>query len=152
MDATYNFTLAQGTAETLAPNQLLKLQTLQEISTGMSLISLSVGFSIVGMLIIVNRHQADLSDLTGGNCTAMVGGISAMLVGAAFLVATCLHWRFCAKRSAATLGAILIGIRRPNAGCQAKVAVSPASYSQGRAISILRSIESAIALYPSSCG
>jgi hypothetical protein len=114
MDATYNFTLAQGTAETLATNQLLKLQTLQEISTGMSLISL--------------------------------------LVGAAFLVATCLHWRFCAKRSAATLGAILIGIRRPNAGCQAKVAVSPASYSQGRAISILRSIESAIVLYPSSCG
>ena len=98
MDATYNFSLAQGTAKTLAPSQLLKLQILQEISTGMSLISLSVGFSIVGMLIIVNRHQADLSDLTGGNCTAMVGGISAVLVGAAFLVATYLHWRFCAKR------------------------------------------------------
>jgi hypothetical protein len=152
MDATYNFSLAQGTAKTLAPNQLLKPQTLQEISTGMSLISLSVGFSIVGMLIIVNRHQADLSDLTSGNCTAMVGGISAMLVGTAFLVATFLHWRFCAKRSAATLRATLIGIRRPNAGCQAKVAVPPASNSQGRAISILRSIESAIALDPSSCG
>jgi hypothetical protein len=152
MDATYNLSLAQGTAKTLAPNRLLKLQTLQEISTGMSLISLSVGFSIVGMLSIVNRHQANLSDLPGGNSTAMVGGISAMLVGATFLVATCLHWRFCAKRFAATLRATLIGIRRPNAACQAKVTVPPASYSQGRAISILRSIESAIVLYPSSCG
>ena len=104
MDATYNFSLAQGTAlKTLAPNQLLKLQTLQEISTEMSFISLSVGFSIVGMLSIVNRHQANLSDLPGGNCTAMVGGISAMLVGAAFLIAACLHWRFCGKHSAATL-------------------------------------------------
>ena len=152
MHTTYNFSFAPGTAKTLAPNQLLKLQTLQEISTGMSLISLTVGFSIVGVLIIVNRQQADLSDLTGGNCTAMVGGISAMLVGTAFFVATCLHWRFCAKRSAAALRATLIGIRRPNAGCQAKVEVPPASCRQGRAISILRSIESAIALYPSSCG
>jgi hypothetical protein len=123
MDAAYNLSLAQGRAKPLAPNQLLKLQILQEISTGMSLISLSVGFSIVGLLIIVNRHQADLTDLTGGNCTAMVGGVSAMLVGAAFLVATCLHWRFCAKRLAATLRAILNGIRRPHAGRQAKVAV-----------------------------
>ena len=100
MDATYNLSLAQGTAKTLAPNQSLKLQTLQEISTGMSLISLSVGFSIVGMMSIVNRHQADLSDLPGGNCTAMVGGISAMLVGAACLSAAGIYWRLCAGRSA----------------------------------------------------
>ena len=152
MDATYNFSLAQGRAKTLAPNQLLKLQILQEISTGMSLISLTVGFSIVGVLIIVNRQQADLSDLTGGNCTAMVGGISAMLVSTAFFVATCLHWRFYAKRSAAALGATLIGIGRPKAGCQAKIAVPPAICRQGRTTSILRSIESTIALYPSSCG
>ena len=96
MDATYNFSLgfAQGAAlKTVTPERLLKLQALQKISTGMSLVSLSLGFSIVGMLIIANRHQADLSGLTGGNSIAMVGGISAMLVGAAFVVAACLHWR-----------------------------------------------------------
>lgn len=95
MDATYNFSLgfAEGTA--LTPERLLKRQTLQKILTGMSLISLALGFSIVGILVIVNRHQADLQGLTAGSSIAMVGGISAMLVGTAFLVAACLHWKFC---------------------------------------------------------
>ncbi len=113
MEATYNFSLrlAQRTeskAETT--NRLLMRQTLQKISTGMSLISLSLGFSIFGMLIIVNRHQADLDGLCGGSSVAMVGGIGAILVGTAFLVAACLHWRFCADvllrcRSGASLPA-----------------------------------------------
>ena len=81
-----------------------------KISTGMSLISLSLGFSIFGMLIIVNRHQADLDGLCGGSSVATVGGIGAILVGTALLVATCLHWRFCANvllrcRSGASLPA-----------------------------------------------
>jgi hypothetical protein len=58
--------------------------------------SLSLGFSIFGMLIIVKRHQADLDGLCGGSSVATVGGIGAILVGTAFLVAACLHWRFCA--------------------------------------------------------
>ena len=104
MDVTHNFSLrfAQRTeskAETT--NRLLMRQTLQKISTEMSLISLSLGFSIFGMLIIVNRHQADLDGLCGGSSVATVGGIGAILVGTAFLVAACLHWRFCARRSAA---------------------------------------------------
>jgi hypothetical protein len=51
MDATHNFNLgfAQGTESK---------QPLQEICTGMSLVSLCLGFSVFGMLIIVNRHQA----------------------------------------------------------------------------------------------
>ena len=94
MDVTFNFSLgfAQWTeskAET--PDRLLKRHRLQKISTGMSLISLSLGFSIFGMLIIVNRHQADLDGLSGGSSVATVGGIGAILVGAAFLVAACLH-------------------------------------------------------------
>jgi hypothetical protein len=69
-------------------------QTLQIISTRVSLVSLSLGFSIFGMLIIVNQHQADLNDLSGGSSFAMFGGIAAILVGTAFLVAACLHRRF----------------------------------------------------------
>jgi hypothetical protein len=48
------------------------------------------------MLIIVNQHQADLNDLSGGSSCATVGGVGAILVGTAFLVAACLHWRCCA--------------------------------------------------------
>jgi hypothetical protein len=73
---------------------LRKGQTLQKISTGVSLINLCLGFSIVGMLIVVNRYQADLNGLSGESSVATAGGIGAILVGMAFLVAACLHWNF----------------------------------------------------------
>src|SRR6516162_2969075 len=99
MDATYNFSLgfAQGReSKTETPNQLFSRQALQMISTGVSLISLSLGFSIFGILIIVNQHQADLNDLSGNSFLATTGGVGAILVGAACL------WR--------ELGEILVGL------------------------------------------
>jgi hypothetical protein len=80
---------------------LLKRQSLERIATGLSLISQAFGFSIFGKLIIANRHQADLTDFAGCSFVAIVGGLSAILVGTAFLIAACLYWRFCARRSAA---------------------------------------------------
>jgi hypothetical protein len=105
MDATTNFSLglaqvSESKADTPG-RRLLNRQTLQRISTGISLISLALGFAILGVLIIVNRHQADLNGFSGGSWVAIVGGISAILVGTAFLVAACLHLRFCARRTAA---------------------------------------------------
>ena len=103
MDATANFSLrlapvSECKVET--PDWLFSRQALQKISTGMSLVSLALGFWVFATLIIVNQHQAELNGLSGGGFVAMVGGIVASLVGAAFLVAACLHWRFCARRSA----------------------------------------------------
>jgi hypothetical protein len=71
---------------------------LQRIATRTSLISLALGFSLLGTLIILNRHQADLSDLPDGSSIAVAGGVGAIIVGAVFHVATFLHWKFCAKR------------------------------------------------------
>ena len=99
MDATANFSLGftQGReSKTKTPNRLFNQQALQMISTGLSLISLSLGFSIFGILIIVNQRYAELNDLSGHSSLVMVGGVGAILVGTAFLVAACLHWRFCA--------------------------------------------------------
>src|ERR1700730_5218424 len=99
MDATYNFSLGfaqERASKTETPNRLFNRQTLQMISTGISLVSLSLGFSIFGILIIANQHKADLSDLSGNSSFATVGGIGAILVGTAFLVAACLPWRRCA--------------------------------------------------------
>jgi hypothetical protein len=76
-------------------------QALQSIAIGISLVSLAVGFSVRGILIILNRHQAGLNGLGGGSAVAMIGGISALLVSAVFLVAACLHWRFRANHPAA---------------------------------------------------
>jgi hypothetical protein len=55
------------------------------------------------MLILVNRHQAELNGLSGGSSVAMVGGIGASLVGTLFLVAACLHWRLCVRHPVALL-------------------------------------------------
>jgi len=103
MDATANFSLrfaraSDSKAETT--DRLLSRQTLQRISTGMSLVSLALGFWVFAMLIIINRHQAELNGLSGGSSFAMVGGIGAFLVGTVLLVAAYLNWRFCARHPA----------------------------------------------------
>jgi hypothetical protein len=69
-------------------------ETLQRISTGLSLISLALRVWVFGMLIFINRYQAELNGLSGGSSVAMVGIISALLAAAIFLVSACLHWRF----------------------------------------------------------
>ena len=104
MDATANFSLRFARAsdsKVETTDWLLSRQVLQRIATRMSLVSEAIGFSVLGILIIVNRHQADLNGLSGGSSIAIVGGISAILVGTVFLFAACLHWRFCARHPAA---------------------------------------------------
>jgi hypothetical protein len=104
MDATANFSLrfAQvSESKVEATDWVLSRQVLQRIATRISLISEAIGFLILGILIILNRHQADLNGLSGGSSVAIVGGTSAILVGTVFLVAACLHCRFCARHSAA---------------------------------------------------
>ena len=107
MDATYKFGLGftqRRESKTKTPNRWFNQQALQMISTGLSLISLFLGFSIFGILIILNQHQVDLNDLSSHGSLATVGGIGAILVGTAFLVAACLYWRFCALSVTASRG------------------------------------------------
>jgi hypothetical protein len=92
MDAIYNFSLGfvpERELKTESPSRLFNRQKLQIISTGVSLISLSLGFSIFGILIMLNQHQAELN----GFSFATFGGIGALFVGMVFLGATCLHWK-----------------------------------------------------------
>jgi hypothetical protein len=77
-----------------------RLGSKARIATGLSLISQAVGFSIIGILILATRHQAELNDSANGSIFATAGGISALFVGAAFLFAALLYWRFYARRSA----------------------------------------------------
>ena len=103
MDATANFSLrfAQASESKVESTELvLSRQVLQRIATRISLVSQAIGFSIIGILIIVNRYQADLNGFSGGSPLAMVGGICALLVGTIFLVAVSIHWRFCAMHPA----------------------------------------------------
>jgi len=99
MDATWNFDLgfARERVTKSGTHTRLSSQKALQLISGVSLISLSLGFSIFGILIIVNQHQADLNDLSGNGFLETTGGVGAILVGAAFLVAACLHWRFCLR-------------------------------------------------------
>ena len=103
MDATANFSLRFARAsdhEVEKTDWVLSRQVLQRIATRISLVSEAIGFLVFGILIIMNRHQADLNGLAGGNSVAMVGGIGALLVGAVFFLAACVHCRFCAEHPA----------------------------------------------------
>ena len=103
MDATANFSLrfapaSESKVETT--DWVLSRQVLQRIATRMSLLGEAIGFSILGILILLNRHQAELNGLPGGSSFAMVGVVGAFLVGTVFLGAACFHWRFCASHPA----------------------------------------------------
>ena len=59
---------------------------LEKISTAISLVGLSLGFSGLGFLIIAKDHDGGAS---------ITGGILGILVGLAFLIAACLRWKYC---------------------------------------------------------
>ena len=95
MDDPFNSSLgfAEGTEpKTETSERLFDRQLLRRIWTIMSLVCLSLGFSVFGVLIIVNRHRADLNGPSGESFVAAVGGIGGLLIGICFLITACLHW------------------------------------------------------------
>ena len=59
---------------------------LEKISTAISLLGLALDFSVLGLLIVAKEHDSGAS---------ITGGILGILLGAAFLIAACLHWKCC---------------------------------------------------------
>jgi hypothetical protein len=57
---------------------------LLKISNVTSLVGLALGFAVLGLLIVAKEHD-------GG--ATIAGGILGILLGVAFLVAACLHWK-----------------------------------------------------------
>jgi hypothetical protein len=67
---------------------------LQKISAGLSLIVLSLGFSLLGLLPYFNKPQANLEDVPFVSSAYWIAGISAsLLAGTTFLVASYVYWR-----------------------------------------------------------
>ena len=56
----------------------------EKISTTISLLGLALGFSALGLLIVAKEHD---------DAASTTGGILGILLGAAFLIAACLHWK-----------------------------------------------------------
>jgi hypothetical protein len=57
---------------------------LEKITTTISLLGLALGFSALGLLIVAKEHDGGAS---------ITGGILGILLGAAFLILACLHWK-----------------------------------------------------------
>jgi hypothetical protein len=97
--AIFSLRLAPASKPSVQRSSWFSRRVLESIAIQMSLISQAIGFSGIGIMIIVKRPQADLNGFSGGSSIAVIGGGSALLVGAVFLVAAFLHWRFCARRT-----------------------------------------------------
>lgn len=100
MDANAIFRprIAPASKPSVQRNGWFNRRELESIAIRISLMSQAIGFSGIGIMILVDRPQADLNGFPGGSSLAVVGGVSAVLVGAIFLVAAFLHWSFCARR------------------------------------------------------
>jgi hypothetical protein len=70
---------------------------LKRISTGMSLVILTLGFSFLGLLTLINSNREGVvNTLSFENSSAMVGSSASIVLGGAFLVASSLYWsRYC---------------------------------------------------------
>ena len=104
MDAATSFSLSftrPSESKIETTDWVLSRQVLQRIATRMSLLGEAIGFSILGILIILNRHQAELNGLATGSAVAIIGGLSAFLVGTLFLVSAYAHRRFCVRHPVA---------------------------------------------------
>jgi hypothetical protein len=66
----------------------------KRISAGISLLMLALGFSSLGVLSFISRHQGELAIASGAeqNC-CVAGSAASVLAGAIFLVAACIYWR-----------------------------------------------------------
>ena len=58
---------------------------LRKISIAISLVGLALGFSVLGILIVAKEHDG---------VALIASGVLGILLGAACLVAACLHWNF----------------------------------------------------------
>jgi len=75
------------------PQEIETINYMQNLSTGISLVILSAGFSLLGILSFLNRHhnaEAGSRCLSNGFCVA--GSIVSLATGAAFLIAACIYW------------------------------------------------------------
>jgi hypothetical protein len=67
-------------------------QHLQKISTGISLVVLAVGFSLIGLTSVLHPLcSGDAPDFNGTSCA--LGGTAGLVAGTIFLVAALLYWR-----------------------------------------------------------
>jgi hypothetical protein len=72
--------------------EMTTLTFLQNLSTGISLVILSAGFSLLGILSYLNRPQANVASHSLDTSCCLVGSSLSLVTGAVFLGAAWLYW------------------------------------------------------------
>jgi len=68
-------------------------RVLKKISTSMSLVILTLGFSLLGLLTLISSHrEGAVNTLCQENSSAVVGSSVSIVLGVAFLAAAFLYW------------------------------------------------------------
>jgi hypothetical protein len=78
------------------------LTFLQNLSTGISLVVLSTGFLLLGILSYLNRPHANVASHSLDTSCCLVGSGVSLITGAAFLVAAWLYWNRYTRMQAAS--------------------------------------------------
>ncbi len=66
----------------------------KQTSTGISLLTLAFGFSLLGILSFLNRLQGELAIASAvENNFCVAGSAVSVLAGMVFLAAACIYWR-----------------------------------------------------------
>ena len=79
--------------KTVIPQEFKAMNYMQNLSTGISLVILSAGFSLLGILSFLNRHHdAETASRCLNNGFCVAGSIVSLATGATFLFAACIYW------------------------------------------------------------
>jgi hypothetical protein len=90
------------------PQEMKTLNDIKNLSAGISLIVLSLGFSFLGILSFFNRHyDGEAADCCLNNSFCVAGSVASLVTGAAFLLATCLYWSRDSARAVRPTGTAL---------------------------------------------
>lgn len=59
----------------------------------LSIVTLALGFSVLGLLSLINKHQVcGESGITFENALSIIGGAASFVLGGIFLVVGAFHW------------------------------------------------------------
>jgi hypothetical protein len=74
-------------------NALGQKHSLGKTAARLSILTLALGFSLLGLLSLLNKHQVCAeSGITFENASSIIGGTASFMLGGLFLIFGLFHW------------------------------------------------------------
>jgi hypothetical protein len=83
----------QGAQQMETKDAVGRKNYLRRAAPRISIVILALGFSVLGILSLMNKHQVcAASGLTFEDASSIIGGTASFMLGGIFLIAGCLRW------------------------------------------------------------